>query len=103
MKNVETELSSKKNAVTGTIKQAKGLAREKIGQVKHDPQMRLAGKKDQVVGTLQKNLGTSWGYKHRGLLAAFTTVAAFIAVAVYYVNRVNRSFDSTNPYDPQVA
>jgi uncharacterized protein YjbJ (UPF0337 family) len=103
MKNVGTELNSKRNAVSGTVKQAKGLAREKIVQVKHDPKMRLAGKKDQVVGTLQKNIGSSWGYKNRGFLAAFTTIAAVLAVMIYVVNKASHFVDNTNPYDPRVS
>lgn len=87
--NLETKFGGKRNAVVGTLNQAKGVAREKLGQATNNPGLQLSGKKDQVVGALQKSVGTTWAYQHKGLLTAFAAALAIIAAMVYYMNRSN--------------
>jgi uncharacterized protein YjbJ (UPF0337 family) len=96
-----TQLKSKRNAVAGTLNQIKGVARERWGHVTNNPKMQLAGKKDQVVGTLQKTVGNSWGYRHKNfLLVAFTTAAALTAAVFYYLNRDNEVTVAAGHYNP---
>jgi uncharacterized protein YjbJ (UPF0337 family) len=97
MTTLETQLNSKRNAVKGTLTQAKGVAREKLGKVKKDPKMQLAGKKDQVVGTLQKTFGNSWGFRHKNIV--LVTVLATIAATVYYF--MNRSNNQSMMFESQ--
>jgi uncharacterized protein YjbJ (UPF0337 family) len=98
MKTVESKIDSKRHAVVGTLNQAKGLAREKVGQVTNNRKMRLGGKKDQVIGTLQKNLGDSWAYRHKTLLATLTTTIAIIVAAIYYFNRISENSVTGSQY-----
>lgn len=98
MKTVESKIDSKRNAVIGTLNQAKGVAREKVGQVTHNRKMQLGGKKDQFVGTLQKSFGDSWAYRHRTLLTALTTTIAIIVAAIYYFNRLNENNMTSSQY-----
>ena len=103
MKLRKTQLKSKRNAVVGTLNQAKGLAREKIGDVTHNPKMQLGGKKDQVVGTLQKTVGDSWAYRHKNFLfLGFTAAAALTAAVVYYFNYThdNETTPGAEQYNP---
>ena len=108
MNNVNTkinskELEGKKNAVKGTITQAKGVARETWGQVTNDPLMQLAGKKDQVVGALQKNVGDSWAFRNKNIVM-FMSVAAMVAAAVFYfINRTNQTMSAENQNQPYYA
>lgn len=93
MKNLDTNIDGKRNAVVGTINQTKGVVREKMGKATHNPQMQLSGKKDQVVGTLQKSVGNSWAFRNRSTLFAFTAVATLAASLFYFINR---AFFSSN-------
>lgn len=108
MNNVNTkinskEINSKKNALKGTLTQAKGVARETIGKVTNDPMLQLAGKKDQVVGTLQKNVGDSWAYRHKNIVM-FMSAAAMVAAAIFYfVNRTNQNMSAENQNQPYYA
>ncbi len=87
MTKINTKLEGKQHAVVGTLNQAKGVARETLGKVMNDPQMQLSGKKDQVVGTLQKNVGDSWAYRNKNTVAGLTLLLAIIGAMVYYMNR----------------
>jgi uncharacterized protein YjbJ (UPF0337 family) len=100
MTSRKTQLESKRNAVAGTLTQAKGVARERWGQVTNNPKMQLAGKKDKVAGTLQKSLGNSWAFRHKNLVLAFTAVAALMAAVSYYFNRANKVAVAAGHYDP---
>jgi uncharacterized protein YjbJ (UPF0337 family) len=90
MKNLDTKLQGKRNTAAGTLNQVKGVAREKLGKATNNPQMQWSGKKDQVVGTLQKNVGNSWAFRHKNSLMAFTAVAALAATVFYFANRIYR-------------
>lgn len=103
MTNLDTKLDGKRNAVIGTLNQAKGVAREKLGQATNNPQLRMSGKKDQVIGALQKNVGNSWAYRHKTLLTTITVVAAVAAAVFYFVNRSNMMSEVTNQYEPYQA
>lgn len=97
----KTQLKSKRNAVVGTLNQVKGVAREKLGHATHNPKMQLAGKKDQIVGTLQKSVGNSWAYRHKNFLfMGFTAAAALTAAVYYYMNRDNETAVTAGYYDP---
>lgn len=97
MTTLETQVNSKKNAVVGTLNQAKGVARERWGQVTNDPKMQLAGKKDQVVGALQKNLGDSWAYRNKQFILLGSVIAALAAAVFYFVNRTNETMAAAQP------
>jgi uncharacterized protein YjbJ (UPF0337 family) len=100
MTNLNTTIEAKRNVVKGTLNQAKGVTREKVGKVTNNPRMQLGGKKDQVVGTLQKKVGTGWAFRHKNSLMAFTAVAALAATVFYFANRICR-FSVTEDYQYQ--
>ncbi|MFZ0543938.1 MAG: CsbD family protein [Candidatus Promineifilaceae bacterium] len=89
MRAVNNQLESKRNVAAGTYNQVKGVAREQWGKVTHNPKTQLSGKKDQVVGTLQKSVGNSWPVRHKNIVLAFTTLAALTAAVFYFINRAN--------------
>lgn len=97
MTTLETQIDGKKNAVVGSLNQAKGVARERLGQVMNNPKLNIAGKKDQVVGTLQKNLGNSWAYQNKQFILLGSVVAALAAAIFYFVNRTNDTMTSAHP------
>jgi uncharacterized protein YjbJ (UPF0337 family) len=105
MNNLETkidtsQINSKKNAVKGTLNQAKGVARETLGQVTNDRMMQLAGKKDQVVGALQKNVGDSWVYRKKNVVFLMSVAAVVAAAVFYFVNRTNETMTAENQNTP---
>ena len=87
MTKIENELESKKNAVVGTLNQAKGVARETLGKATNNQKMQLKGKKDQIVGTLQNTAGDSWANRNKALLLGLTTAVAVVGAVVYYLGR----------------
>lgn len=100
MKTQKKQLESKRNAVAGTLTQAKGVAREQWGKVTKNPKMQLAGKKDQVAGTIQKTVGNSWAFRHKNLVMAFTLFAAVMAAVSYYFSRANKVPVAVGHYNP---
>lgn len=98
MTKIETELESKKNAVVGTLNQAKGVARETLGKATNNQTMQLKGKKDQIVGTLQKTAGDSWAFRHKNLLVGLTTALAVVGAVVYYLGR-DLATNAENTYE----
>lgn len=46
-----------KDRIKGTVKQAKGSAKESIGKLTGDPSLEVEGKVDQAEGTVQKAYG----------------------------------------------
>ena len=43
--------------IEGTIHQAKGIVKEKIGQVTNDPDLTTEGRVEQIGGHIQKKIG----------------------------------------------
>lgn len=76
---LEEKIDGKRNVVNGRLTQAKGIVKEKWGELSHDDSARLAGKKDQVVGKLQADYGDSWIVRHRNWVLLGTAVTAVIA------------------------
>jgi uncharacterized protein YjbJ (UPF0337 family) len=97
MTKLDTQIDSKKNAVAGTLTQAKGVARERWGQATNNSKLQFAGKKDQVVGTLQKNLGDSWAYRNKQFILLGSVVAALAAAVFYFFNRTNDTMATVQP------
>ena len=85
--NLDLNLNGKQKAVAGTLNQAKGIAREALGKATNNKQMELGGKKDQAVGALQKNVGTSWAFQNKNLLVGLTTILTVAGVILYYLGR----------------
>ena len=80
------QLEEKQNEAEGMMTQAKGMVRERWGNLSGDEQTRLAGKKDQVVGRLQRNYGDSWIGRHPGKFILTTAVISFcIALAFIFI------------------
>jgi uncharacterized protein YjbJ (UPF0337 family) len=100
MTTLDTQVQRKRNTVEGTLKQARGVARERLGRVKNDPKMQLAGKKDQIAGTLQKTVGNSWAYRHKNLVMTTTLAAALAAAVFYFVNRANQAMTAEYQNSP---
>lgn len=48
---------STQDQVTGTINELKGKAKEKVGQVTNNPNLKAEGQAQQVLGKLQKKAG----------------------------------------------
>jgi uncharacterized protein YjbJ (UPF0337 family) len=84
-----TQLESKRHVVVGTLNQAKGFLLELFGKLTNNKKARRIGKKDRVIGSLQKSLGNSWPIRHKNLFLTFTTMATIMAALVYYVKRAN--------------
>lgn len=83
MTTLQKELDAKQNVVNGKLTQAKGDVREQAGNLKNDDMMRLAGKKDQVVGHLQANYANSWLGRHSVWMLVGTAVALIGAVLAF--------------------
>lgn len=89
MTTLNTQLDSKRHVVAGTLNQAKGVVRERWGQLTNNKKTRMGGKKDQIVGAMQKKVGNSWPVRHKNLVLTFTTIATIIAALAYYLKRAN--------------
>jgi uncharacterized protein YjbJ (UPF0337 family) len=56
-KGRKTMKPSTQDQVTGTINELKGKAKEKVGQVTNNPNLKAEGQAQQVLGKLQKKAG----------------------------------------------
>lgn len=93
MTTLNVQLDKEQKMAHGKLTQAKGVVREQLGNLQNDELMRLAGKKDQMVGQLQANYGDSWVVRHSGWVLLGTAVAFVSAVLAL---RFTRSGDDTN-------
>ena len=67
MTTLEKQIEEKRTLVNGMLKQAKGITQEQWSNLSNDEKARLVGKKDQVVGKLQRDYGNSWAVEERPL------------------------------------
>src|SRR5690606_25327022 len=79
-------LHQKQTVANGRFTQAKGIAKEKLGQLTHNNALQRAGKVDQAKGYLQAAYGHSWPVRHKGTVMAAT---ALVALLTYLLTRKN--------------
>lgn len=77
---LNNELDKKQTVFNGRLRQAKGLIREQVGKLTNNESLRKAGKREQVMGTLQVNYGNSWLARKGSLVLIGTAVATVLAV-----------------------
>ena len=79
-KAAKDEIDRRQTVFNGRLTQAKGVVREQLGNLTNNDNLRKAGKKDQVVGTLQANYGNSWFVRNSNLVLIGTAVATVLAL-----------------------
>ena len=87
MTTLEKKLEGKKNVASGVLNQAKGVVREQLGNLSNDDATRLAGKKDQIVGKLQRDYGDSWAVHNSNWVLLGTAVTTFLALLTFLYAR----------------
>ena len=87
MATMREQIEGKQTVLKGNLSKVKGLVREQWGTASNDDLERLAGKKDQLVGEVQANLGDSWVYQKRKWLLSGTAVALFVILTALLLKR----------------
>ena len=91
MTTLEKQIEEKRTLVNGMLKQAKGIAQEQWSNLSNDEKARLAGKKDQVVGKVQRDYGNSWAVRNSDWVLWRTAVTLFAAFLAFFITRKNSS------------